>query len=83
MKTTQQCGWCFNIFEREPRTLVELEELRKTLFITGPSATVDLPICDGCYGQVIGSATSSLGELPVGKSNSGPPNVLLRMGGGN
>lgn len=81
MKQTYRCGWCLEIFHREPRTLAEIEELQKTLLITGPAVTIEPIICDGCYKAVVESAISRHGELPVGVSNSGPPNLLLKMMG--
>ena len=78
-KQTYLCGWCLEPFERERRSLAEVEALRRVLQI--PMTTpFDPPICDGCYRGVMGSAVPTeevAGEVPP-KTSLGFPNMLLR-----
>lgn len=75
------CQWCLNPYdERYPRSVGELERLRQVILSTGPAATVDLAICDSCHSSVVDAAMEHNNEssLDIGKSNSGPPNLLLQ-----
>lgn len=78
-KQTWKCGWCLELFERERRSLAEVEALRRVLQI--PMTTpFDPPICDGCYRSVMGSAVpveEVAGEKPP-TTSMGFPNLLLR-----
>ncbi len=81
MSIMRRCNWCQKPYdEHVPRTLPELECLRHALFVSGPAATEDRPICDSCYEQVVGSAPrlNNTSSIDVGYSNHGPSNMLLR-----
>ena len=79
MKQTYLCGWCLNPFERERRSLAEVEALRRVLKI--PMTTpFDPPVCDSCYASVMGSVVPEeavIGDVPPNTS-LGFPNFLLR-----
>jgi hypothetical protein len=74
------CEWCCNFFDYRPRPLGEVERLQQTLHITGP-AVARVPVCcDGCYESVTTSALRNEHVMDgVGVSNSGHPNLTLRM----
>jgi hypothetical protein len=74
------CEWCCNFFDYRPRPPGEVERLQQTLHITGP-AVARVPVCcDGCYDSVTTSALRNERVMDgVGVSNSGPPNLTLRM----
>jgi len=79
--TMRLCQWCLNPYdERLPRSAGELEKLRQVLSMTGPAATTDIAICDSCFSSAVYSAMERNNEssLDIGKSNSGPPNLLLQ-----
>ena len=78
MKQTWRCQWCFEPFERERRSLAEVEALRRVLKIE-MTTPFDPPICDSCYRGVMGSAvpeTQVAGREPP-TTSLGFPNLLL------
>jgi hypothetical protein len=80
-KFTARCCSCLEPFDREPRTLGELEKLRQVLLVTGYAHTAPIDICDPCYENALASAVrvnGHTGLLDIGVSNSGPPNMLLQ-----
>ena len=72
------CHWCHNPFERERRSLAEVEVLRRALMVD-MTTPFDPPICDGCYSHLMGTtvpAPEVLGDKPPATS-LGFPNLLL------
>jgi hypothetical protein len=83
-KFTAQCQWCLEPFDREPRTLGELERLRQVLLVTGYAHTAPIDICDPCYDNALAAAipvNGHTGLLDVGGDNHAPANLLLRRFG--
>jgi hypothetical protein len=75
---TQQCSWCHNLFDRERRSLVQVEALRRALLID-LTTPFDPAICEACYASVVGTAAdfAVLTERPP-LTSLGHPNLLLR-----
>jgi hypothetical protein len=69
MRETHTCGWCLNLFEREPRDPAQIEALRMALHVL--TVPYEPKICDGCYNSVMGSMVQP-------KNFHASPNVLLR-----
>lgn len=53
MSETRQCGWCLNPYEHQPRPPIEIETLRRSLFICNGS---EPSICDHCFTMVMETA---------------------------
>jgi len=84
LQSVRRCDFCQRPYDEwRPRTPAERETLNRTIFATGPAATIDRACCPGCFEQVIGSAPrlNNNSSLDVGASNSGAPNMLLQRFG--
>jgi hypothetical protein len=80
---SNRCAWCLDFYDRERRSLAEVERLRKVLMID-MTVPFDPPICDACYEQVTMSSlpreeVEKIGSVNNGvMANNGVPNLVLR-----
>lgn len=73
------CERCCNFFDYRPRSQGELEAWHQALFMTGPAVNHVPLVCTSCYEATVYSALKNHQVEMIGRSNSGPSNLLLKM----